>query len=133
MLILHLEDSESDRELIGRAMLNQGIECEVHWAKSNEEFAKMLADDPVDLVLCDSSGHGVDGGTALALVRQMQPDAVFVFVTGRCNGSLAEGLAFWGSDGIVRKDNLAEMAQVLPRAFKRKGRRFEEMRVNLPA
>jgi CheY-like chemotaxis protein len=120
--ILHLDDSDPDRELICRAMVAQGIKAEVHGAKSGEDFARILADVPVDLVLCDSGGPRFHGREALALVRQLQPDAVFVFVTGQCKGAIAESLAASGADGIVRKDYLAEMAEVLPRAFERQGR-----------
>ena len=122
--ILHLEDCELDRELVGQAMVAQGLGCEIRWAKSGDEFAKMLAAAPVDLVLCDSSGPGIDGGAALALVRQLQPEAVFVFVTGQCKEAIARGLALSGADGIVRKDHLAEMVGVLPRAFERRGRSY---------
>jgi len=125
--ILHLEDCELDRELIEMAMVNQRIEGEIRWAKTVDELAKMLADTPVELVLCDSSGPGIDGGAALALTRQLQPEAVFVFVTGQCKEAIADGLANSGADGLVRKDKLVEMAQVLQRAFERKGRRFDEM------
>src|SRR5688572_20631320 len=74
--ILHLDDSDPDRELICRAMVAQGIKAEVHCAKSAEDFARILADVPVDLVLCDSGGTMFHGREALALVRQLQPEAV---------------------------------------------------------
>ena len=100
----------------------EGIEGEIHCAKSGEDFARILAEVPVDLVLCDSGGARFHGREALALVRQLRPEAVFVFVTGQCKEAVAESLAISGADGIVRKDHLAEMAQVLPRAFERQGR-----------
>ena len=121
--ILHLEDCELDQELIYQALVHQGIECEARWAKSGDQFAKMLADAPVDLVLCDSSGPGIDGTAALALTRQVRPEAVFVFVTGQCKEAIADGLARLGADGIVQKDRLTELAQVLHAILKRAGRR----------
>ena|SRR5688572_3356993 len=119
--ILHLEDNALDRELIEHAMAAHGIKGETHWVNSRKTFVSILADVPVDLVLCDSGAPGFDGDEALVLVRQLQPEAVFVFVTGRCNEDIAKNLSLSGADGIVRKDKLAEMVHVLPRAFERQG------------
>jgi len=120
--ILHLEDCELDKELIDRAMASQGIHGETHWKQTGREFATALAESSFDVVLCDSGGPSFNGMDALALTRQLQPGAAFIFVTGQCKEAIAEDLAMSGADAVVQKDALAELAQVLPRAFERRGR-----------
>jgi len=70
----------------------------------------------VDLILCDNGGPNIDGKEALAPVRQLQSNAVFVYVTGY-TGPVREELKLSDADGAVSKLKLAELAQVLPRAF----------------
>src|SRR5882672_5118832 len=88
--ILHLEDCELDKELIDRALASQGIRGERHWTQTGGEFATALAESSFDLVLCDSGGPGFNGMDALALTRQLQPGAAFIFVTGQCKEAIAE-------------------------------------------
>ena len=128
MRILHLEDCELDRELVDLTLEHQGIERTSYWAKTGEEFAALLNDKQVDLILCDGTGPGFEGTQALTLARQLQPAAAFVYVTGHTAGPVLEALAQSGADGVVSKAKLKELAEVLPRAFERKGRRFDEMR-----
>jgi CheY-like chemotaxis protein len=123
--ILHLEDCLTDRELIRQTLVKQCIRCELRWVTLRDDFARVLADVPLDLVLSDGGGLDFDGKEALALVRQMQPEAVFVFVTGQCKEVIAGSLTDSGADGIVRKDNLTELSEVLPAAFERRGRRYD--------
>src|ERR1044071_357379 len=90
--VLHLEDSELDRELIRRALNEQGIEHESHWATTKALFVAVLDKMPIDVVLCDSGGPGFDGKEALALVRSRQPRAVFIYVTGHTEGAVFDTL-----------------------------------------
>lgn len=122
--ILHLEDCELDKELIDRALAAHGIHGQSHWTQTGGAFATALADGCFDVVLCDSGGPGFNGIDALALTRQLQPEAAFIFVTGQCKESVAKNLAMSGADGVVCKNALAELAQVLPLAFERRGRRY---------
>ena len=62
--VLHLEDSELDRELIRAALNEQGIEHESHWATTKALFTAVIDKLAVDVVLCDSGGPGFDGKEA---------------------------------------------------------------------
>jgi CheY-like chemotaxis protein len=121
--ILHLEDNSLDHELIASALEEHGIHGEVFWAKTGEEFTTILGGHEVDLVLCDNGGPDFDGKEALALVRRLQPNATFVYVTGYV-GPVLEELKQWGADGVVSKVKLAELALVVPLAFERRGRKM---------
>lgn len=118
--VLHLEDSELDRELIRAALNEQGIEHESHWATTKALFVAVLDKFPVDIVLCDSGGPGFDGKEALALVRCRQPQAVFIYVTGHTKGAVFDGMKTSGADGAVSKSNLRIVGETITGALKAK-------------
>jgi CheY-like chemotaxis protein len=120
--VLHLEDSEADRELICAAMNGQGIEHESHWVATKALFVTILDKLPVDVVLCDSGGPRFDGKEALALVRSRQPRAVFIFVTGHHDGPVFDGLKRSGADGVVAKANLPSVGEAIACALEARGR-----------
>ena len=120
--ILHLEDNEADRELIEATLEKQGVEHELHWARTKTIFLTVLDRIPVDVVLCDSGGPEFDGKLALTLVRSRQPQAVFIYVTGHTKGEVLEALKQSGADGAVSKTNLPLVGETIVRALRARGR-----------
>ena len=111
--ILYLEDSEKDVELV-RDVLS---EYELHWASSKALFVTLLDKHPIDVVLCDSGGPGFDGKEAFALVRSLQPQAVFIFVTGHSDGPVFDALNQSGADAVLSKNHLSLIGETIARVF----------------
>ena len=128
--VLHLEDSELDRELIRVALNEQGIEHESHWATTKALFTAVLEKMAVDVVLCDSGGPGFDGKEAVALVRSRQPNAVFIYVTGHTKGPVFDAFKESGADGAVSKSHLPAVGETIVRALKSRGRDLPSKRTD---
>src|ERR687898_1807839 len=79
--LLHLEDDESDRELVRRTLLAEGIDCEVVEADCREDFEHAF-DEPPDLILSDYSIPGFSGDEAQDVARSRCPGVPFMFVSG---------------------------------------------------
>ena len=68
--VLHLEDSQTDRELIEGLLKKAGIRCETTTAETKTEFVNSLRKETWDLILADHSLLGFDGqAIAYALLQ----------------------------------------------------------------
>lgn len=80
--ILHVEDNESDMELVRHELRQAGLDVKIQPAKARAEFLNALESGPYDVVLSDNRVPGLDGGAALQLVRERWPEVPFIFVSG---------------------------------------------------
>ena len=80
--ILHLEDSEPDREFVRRALVGGEFACTFAYATNQGEFAAALERGPPDLILADFTIPGSSGASALALAQEKYPAVPFLFVSG---------------------------------------------------
>jgi len=51
--ILHLEDSETDRELVKLLLRDAGIDCEITAVQTEADFVRSLNQESWDLILSD--------------------------------------------------------------------------------
>jgi two-component system cell cycle sensor histidine kinase/response regulator CckA len=129
--ILHLEDSESDAELIA-AMLKAGnFDCQIVWAKRRSDFETALDKGPFDVILSDYSLPAFDGLTALQLAQTKWPEVPFVFVSGTIGEERAVEILKQGATDYVLKDRLTRLVAVIRRSMmeaeaSRKRQRVEE-------
>ena len=117
MRILHLEDNESDRELVRQALAQEKIDCDLVYPHGHEEFAAALDRNNLGLILSDFSLPGYSGTSALALAREKCPEVPFLFVSGTIGEERAiESLRNGASDYIL-KDRLERLAAAVRRAL----------------
>ena len=77
--ILHLEDSEQDRELLRHILEDAGIECHIFALQTRAEFVRRLKHQAWDLILSDYSLPSFDGLEALAMAAKTCPSTPFIF------------------------------------------------------
>src|SRR5918994_2370975 len=106
--LLHLEDHESDRELVARTLRAEGIDCDVTEAECREEFERALKDPP-DLILSDYSIPGFRGDEAQVMAQLRCPDVPFVFVSGSIGEERAVERLKSGATDYVLKDRLDKL------------------------
>jgi PAS domain S-box-containing protein len=128
LCVLHLEDDPYDAELIHELMLADGLASEVRRVASQEDFLAALRDQTYDLILADNSIPGFDGLSALALAREIAPDAPFVFVSGTLGEEIAIESLKSGAADYVLKQRLARLGPVLRRALERAAERRNRKR-----
>jgi two-component system, cell cycle sensor histidine kinase and response regulator CckA len=115
--ILHLEDSESDAELVKSALEFGGVECTIALVQDEVDFRSALEREPFDLILADHGLPTFNGDSALAIKRTLCPDIPLIFVTGALGEDRAIETLKQGATDFVLKDNLSRLAPVVKRAL----------------
>jgi sigma-B regulation protein RsbU (phosphoserine phosphatase) len=114
--ILHLEDVQSDAELIERHLSGAGLRFVSEHAADQDAFAKALDEFRPDVVLSDYHLPGFDGLSALRLVRARDSDLPVIVVTGMLGDEAAVSIIKAGANDYVLKDRLARLAPAVARA-----------------
>jgi phosphoserine phosphatase RsbU/P len=115
--ILHLEDDPRDAELVQATLAGEGIDCAVRVVATRADFAAALEEGGTDLILADFALPDFDGMTALAIVRETDPDLPFVFVSGRLGEETAIESLKNGATDYVLKNRLSRLAPAVKRAL----------------
>jgi len=115
--ILHLEDNESDAELISLTLERRGFACEIERVETRDAFAAGLERGGFDLILSDFSLPSFNGLAALELAQQLQPDVPFLFVSGTIGEEVAIEALKRGATDYVLKDRLPRLASAVNRAL----------------
>jgi len=116
--VLHLEDDDSDSELIRAALEHHGLQIDVRRVQGAAEFASALATGGHDLVLSDFTIPGFDGMTALLMTRDAAPDLPFIFVSGTIGEERAVAAMKLGAADYVLKGHLDRLSPVVERALR---------------
>jgi len=116
--ILHLEDNESDAELIELRLKAEQIACSITLVATREHFQEALETQSFDLILSDYSLPAFDGLSALKMARQQTPDTPYMFVSGTMGEEAAVESLKSGAADYVLKDRLARLAAAIRRAVR---------------
>src|SRR6476646_5657614 len=86
---LIVEDSEEDCELLLRALRRGGYEVAHQRVDSSLSLQESLQTEAWDVVISDYSIPGFSGTAALKMIREMQFDMPFIFVSGTIGEDVA--------------------------------------------
>ena len=111
--ILCLEDDDNDRELLEVALVNGGLVFELIHARNRQEFEAALAQGAFDLIISDFNIPAYDGMAALAIVRKVQEQTPFIFVSGTIGEKRAIESLKKGANDFVLKDKRDRLVQVV--------------------
>ncbi len=116
--IVHLEDDDSDSELV-RAFLDQnGFHADVRRARNAAEFVDALRASAIDAVLSDFTIPGFDGMAALRMSLEARPDVPFIFVSGTIGEERAAAAMKLGAADYVLKSHLERLSRTVERAIR---------------
>ncbi|MDB6167457.1 MAG: multi-sensor hybrid histidine kinase [Verrucomicrobia bacterium] len=121
--VLHLEDNLHDRELVGRVLMDTGIECELVYAANKDEFQVALNCERFDLILSDFTMPGYDGASALALAQAQHPEVPYLIVSGTIGEERAIDSLKNGATDYVLKNRLERLWPAVQRALREAGER----------
>jgi len=116
--VLHLEDNESDHELIVTALAKGNLTCDFVRCVSREEFEGLLKSVVFDLILSDYTLPSYDGMAALSVAQKLQPDTPFIFVSGTIGEERAVESLKSGAVDYVLKDRLGGLVAAAKRALR---------------
>src|ERR1039457_559971 len=121
--ILHLEDSEPDRELTKLLLNDAGIECEITEVQTRAEFVSSLGQGVWDLIISDFTLPAFDGLEALAIATKVCPSTPFIFVTGTMGEDIAVETLKNGATDYVLKQKISRLDSAVRRALNARAER----------
>ena len=107
--IVLLEDDANDAELIGRALLHDGIDVNIDVATSRAGFERLLNGMDVDLVISDSAVSDLCALDAVKLTKTLQPSSGFIIVSNGFDEVRAEEARRCGAIEWISKTDLAQL------------------------
>lgn len=115
--VLMLEDNEDDALLIVNHLETQG--CEISWdrVETEKDLRQRIADGGWDVVLSDHTMPLFDGASALRVVRELDPDVPFVFVSGTLGEKAAVAAIKGGAQDFIVKHDLTRLTPAVERAI----------------
>jgi signal transduction histidine kinase len=128
LLIVLLEDSEPDAELIQQTLLDSGMKFSLVTVDTLEKFEGELSHRPPNLILSDYWLPLFDGSTALESAKQLAPDVPFIFVTGIMGEEIVIEMLKRGATDYVLKTRLARLVPAVNRALRESEQRRENQK-----
>ncbi|HNX22559.1 MAG TPA: PAS domain S-box protein [Spirochaetota bacterium] len=116
IIILHLEDSPEDAELIESILVRGELNFYIHLVSDRTAFREALNSMKPDIILSDFDLPGFDGFQALTLSKESVPDAPFIFVTGAVGEEMAVTSLKSGATDFILKSNLGRLVPAVKRA-----------------
>ena len=113
--ILMVEDSEEDAALILRLLERDHYEVTSHRVETEAALRQALTQANWDAVLCDFTLPQFSGKRALPIVREMDEDLPFLFVSGTIGEDTAVDAVKSGAQDYVMKTNLKRLVPALER------------------
>jgi PAS domain S-box-containing protein len=112
---LLVEDSDDDAALAIHALRRGGWDLKHERVSTERELRCALRANEWDVALCDYNLRRLDGGRALSIVSEAQPDMPVIFVSGVIGEEPAAALMRSGAKDYVRKDNLERLNSAIER------------------
>ena len=129
--ILHMEDSEPDRELTKLLLADAGIECEITGVQTRAEFVQSLGLGVWDLILSDFTLPAFDGLEALSIATKVCPNTPFIFVTGTMGEDTAVETLKNGATDYVLKQKMSRLDSAVRRALNERSERLRRKKAEL--
>ncbi|HEV8432817.1 MAG TPA: ATP-binding protein [Thermoanaerobaculia bacterium] len=114
--ILLLEDTDTDAELVERALVRAELPFALRRVDNENDFVRELHANLPDLVLADYRLPSFDGLAALRIVREMSADLPFLIVSGTLGDERAVEVLKLGATDYILKDRLSRLAPAILRA-----------------
>ena len=117
-VVVHLEDSALDAELVAARLEIDGLECRLVRVETRDAFVDALRNGPVHAIISDYALPLFDGESALNVAQALCPDVPFVFVSGAIGEERAIELMRRGATDYVLKNRLERLAPAVRRALR---------------
>ena len=123
--LLIVEDSDDDARLVLRTVEQAGWEVTWERVDTRDGLRATLRDRTWDIVLSDYSMPSLIGTEALALVRDVDADLPFIFVSGTIGEETAVEAMRCGAADYVMKHNLSRLPPAIERELREASTRRE--------
>lgn len=126
LAILLLEDTDSDAELVERALRRGGLDFQLRRVETEGAFRSELGNWKPDIVLADYRLPGFSGLGALEITREHDREVPFLIVSGTLGDEKAVEVLRLGATDYVLKDRLSRLVPAIERALEENRQRREQ-------
>ena len=118
--LLIVEDSQDDVDLLLHVMRDGGYDVAYEVVDAPAAMRAALERQDWDVITSDHSMPHFSAPAALALAKEIRPEAPFIVVSGKINPNLAVALMKDGAQDYIQKRELARMAPAIARELRQR-------------
>src|ERR1051325_255653 len=118
--ILHLEDNETDADLIERELRRAGMKIIPKVIDTEAEFDTQITEFHPDVILCDHNLQQFNSIDALRIFKRHNLCIPFILVTGSVSEEFAVAIMKEGADDYILKLNLLRLPSAILHALDKK-------------
>ncbi|MBC7886575.1 MAG: response regulator [Ferruginibacter sp.] len=111
--ILHLEDIETDADLVHRVLKKGGIEAELRVVDNKEAYVAALIEFAPDVILSDHTLPSFNSREALNIFLQSGMKIPFILVTATISEEYAVSVIKAGADDYILKNHLERLPEAI--------------------
>lgn len=115
--ILHVEDLDTDAELVNRELKKANFDFERLWVSNKEQYKNALVEFKPDVILCDHSLPSFTSVDALKILQQLGKRVPFILVTATVSEEFVVNMMQQGVDDYILKDRLQRLPSALLNAI----------------
>ncbi|HEY2583091.1 MAG TPA: PAS domain S-box protein [Mucilaginibacter sp.] len=117
--ILHVEDIQSDAELVDRTLKKSGIAFNKIIVDTKDEYAKKLVDFQPDIILSDHSLPSFNSLEALKILKSSGKNIPFILITATVSEEFAVTVMKEGASDYILKDRLQRLPSAVTNAIQK--------------
>lgn len=129
LTILLLEDTDTDAELVERALRRGGLDFRLRRVDSESAFRSELGGWRPEVILADYRLPGFSGLDALRIAREHDREVPFLIVSGTLGDEKAVEVLKLGATDYILKDRLSRLVPAIERALDDNRQRGEQRSV----
>jgi PAS domain S-box-containing protein len=126
--VLIVEDSEDDAMLVLRELDRRGYRTEHRIVDTAEALTQAIRGEHWDIVLADYTLPQFSGARALEMVRALDPDVPFIFVSGSIGEDAAVAAMKAGAQDYIIKGNLKRLVPAVERELRESAAHRDKVR-----
>src|SRR5579863_9565652 len=117
--IIHIEDVQSDAELVERTLKQSGITFEKIIVDTKADYIKALEEFHPDIIISDHSLPSFNSLEALKILKQSNIDVPFILITSTVSEEFAVSVMKEGASDYVLKDRLQRLPSAIINAIEK--------------
>jgi len=118
--ILIIEDEKAIRRVLRNILTEQNAQYQISEAENGAQALKMAAEREYDLMLCDIKMPGMDGMEVLQKMRDLQPEAPVIMISGHGDIETAvECMKMGAYDFIAKPPDLNRLLSTIKNGLER--------------
>lgn len=117
--IVHIEDLDSDAELVAYMLKKGGINCVIHRAVNRQQLEDLLQLSRPDLILSDHSLPSFNSQEALAISQSVDASVPFILITSTVSEDYAVQIMKQGACDYILKDRMQRLPSAVTAAIEK--------------